>query len=162
VIRRIALADQDDVLALNTADVVETSPLDRDRLGALASMAAYFSVFTEQSQVAGFLLALREDAGYDNPNFAWFRARYDRFCYIDRVVVDAAHRRRGIASRLYDDLERCSIADGVPLITCEVNVEPPNPASLSFHRSRGFVEAGQQRLVSSRKRVAMLVKSLPD
>ena len=30
-----------------------------------------------------FLLALDQDAAYDNPNFRWFKARFDRFVYID-------------------------------------------------------------------------------
>ena len=33
-------------------------------------------------------------------------------------------------------------AQGVPRITCEVNVEPPNPVSLKFHERRGFREIG--------------------
>jgi predicted GNAT superfamily acetyltransferase len=162
MIRPIVLADHDAIAALNAADVDATSPLDRDQLTNLAAMATHFSVFIAQSVVAGFLLALREDAPYDNPNFAWFRERYRRFFYIDRIVVGSAHRRRGIASALHEDLERRAVAAAVPLITCEVNLAPPNPVSLSFHRSRGFVEAGQQQLHSRGKTVAMLVKSLPD
>ena len=34
---------------------------------------------------------------------------------------------------------------GGPLV-CEVDIDPPNEASLAFHRSRGFEEIGGQQL----------------
>jgi len=41
-----------------------------------------------------------------------------------------------------------------------VNVEPPNPGSLRFHQSIGFIEVGQ--LAPTRdKRVCLLIKELP-
>jgi predicted GNAT superfamily acetyltransferase len=40
----------------------------------------------------------------------------------------------------------------------EVNVEPPNPASLAFHAARGYVEVG--RRVDGGKAVSLLAKDL--
>ena len=36
------------------------------------------------------LLAFDQDADYDSPNFLWFRSRYSRFVYVDRIVVAPA------------------------------------------------------------------------
>jgi predicted GNAT superfamily acetyltransferase len=137
-----------------------TSPVDGPALAALAASAAAFTVaVVREGEVAAFLLALREDAGYDNANFRWFKARHPRFLYIDRVVVGDGHRRRGLGALLYEDLVRRGRAAAVPLIGTEVNVDPPNPASLSFHERQGFVSVGSQRLPTG-KTVTMLVKRL--
>jgi predicted GNAT superfamily acetyltransferase len=40
----------------------------------------------------------------------------------------------------------------------EVNLVPPNPGSLAFHRGRGYAEVG--RLGDEEHRVAMLTKDL--
>jgi len=41
---------------------------------------------------------------YDSPNYLWFRQRYPRFVYVDRVVVARAMRGRGYARLLYAGL----------------------------------------------------------
>jgi len=45
--------------------------------------------------------------------------------------------------------------DDVPLITCEFDIEPPNPASERFHAKLGFREIGRQQLDSGRKTVSL-------
>ncbi len=62
---------------------------------------------------AGFVLTFASGAAYDGENFAWFAERYADFCYLDRVVIHEDFRRRGLGSRVYDELEaaaagRCS------------------------------------------------------
>jgi predicted GNAT superfamily acetyltransferase len=48
--------------------------------------------------------------------------------------------------------------DNLPYpLCCEVNLEPPNPGSLRFHQSIGFVEAGQHKS-SSDYQVVLLAK----
>jgi len=49
-------------------------------------------------------LALDQNVPYANPNFRWFKARYQSFVCIDRVIVAADQRGRGLASMLYRDL----------------------------------------------------------
>jgi predicted GNAT superfamily acetyltransferase len=89
-----------------------------------------------------FLLALDQDADYDSANFLWFRARYERFVYIDRIVVAPTARGRGLARRLYLDLFDHALRAGHELAACEVNIRPPNQVSHAFHAALGFVEAG--------------------
>ena len=45
-----------------------------------------------------FLLAFDQSAQYDSPNFLWFRSRYPRFVYVDRIVVVSSARGRGPAA----------------------------------------------------------------
>jgi predicted GNAT superfamily acetyltransferase len=158
LIRAADLGDLGEVLALNEASVAETSPLGVSALSALAAQADYFQVLIEGAGVAGFVLALRERATYANPNFEWFLRGYQRFLYVDRVVVAATHRHAGVGSRLYADLERHARATDAGVLACEVNVEPPNAPSLQFHHKLGFREVG--RLSSPAKLVALLVKPL--
>ena len=49
-----------------------------------------------------------------------------------------------IGSRLYEDLFDYARSQGIKAITCEYNIQPPNPASQRFHDKFGFKELGQQ------------------
>jgi predicted GNAT superfamily acetyltransferase len=60
---------------------------------------------------------------------------------------------------LYDDFET-AFRHRVPLLACEVNLRPSNPASMEFHRRRGFIQAGSQVIDNGNKEVAMMVKQL--
>jgi len=105
-------------------------------------------------------MAFDQGADYDSPNYLWFRARHPCFVYVDRVVVDRAMRKRGLAQLLYQDLFRCAAAAGHDRIVCEVNSDPPNPASDAFHAALGFVEVGHAVLHGGAKTVRYLSRSL--
>ena len=105
--------------------------------------------------VAAFLLAFREGADYDSPNYLWFAQHYDRFLYIDRVVVAAAHQGKRLGAGLYRDLFDFARQSAVPRVTCEFDVEPPNEVSRRFHASFGFREVGAQWVAGGKKRVSM-------
>jgi predicted GNAT superfamily acetyltransferase len=107
-----------------------------------------------------FLLAFDEVADYDSENFLWFRARYERFVYVDRVAVSPCARGRGYARLLYEALFARAAAAGHERIVCEVNAEPPNPASDAFHARLGFMEAGQARIANGAKTVRYFVRGL--
>jgi predicted GNAT superfamily acetyltransferase len=85
------------LLALNNAHARELSRLEPERFVELVSEGF---VTLRIGDVDAFLLAFDQDAGYDSPNFPWFRARHARFVYIDRVVVAPSTRGRGHARRL--------------------------------------------------------------
>jgi hypothetical protein len=131
------------ILALNAESVHFLSPLDTARLTQLAKAACYLRVVEEDGKLAAFLLGFRKGADYDSPNFLWFDERFEDFVYVDRVVVSPEFRGRKLADVLYDDFESFARRNGVTRVTCEVNVEPPNPVSLKFHARRGFREIGQ-------------------
>ncbi|MDB5434158.1 MAG: family acetyltransferase, partial [Phenylobacterium sp.] len=101
-----------------------------------------------------------QDADYDSPNFLWFRSRYRRFVYVDRIVVASHARGRGHARRLYVDLFEQALQAGHDRVVCEVNSNPPNPASDAFHADLGFTEVGRGSLDSGRKTVSYLARQL--
>jgi uncharacterized protein len=45
-------------------------------------------------------------------------------------------------------------------VTCEVNLEPPNPVSQRFHESLGFVEVGRQETYGGSVTVQLLERRL--
>ena len=108
-----------------------------------------------------FLLAFDQDANYDSPNFLWFRSRYPRFVYVDRIVVASSARGRGLARRLYDDLFKQALATGHDRVVCEVNTQPPNPGSDAFHAALGFVEVGTANVYDGSRTVRYLSRTLP-
>jgi predicted GNAT superfamily acetyltransferase len=143
------------VLRLNNDNARETSPLTLERLG---SMIASASVATAVAPGGAFLLAFAHSDDFDGGHFRWFRARLDRFLYIDRVVVGADHRRLGIGRILYEDLLRRAELMGGPDIACEVNMHPPNPTSDAFHAAFGFREIGTATFDDGAKTVRYLVR----
>ena len=155
--RRIDSGDLDWVLALNQAHATELSPLTRERLQQLLSATFYARAVDDR---AAFLLAFDQDAAYDSPNFLWFRGRFARFVYVDRIAVSGDRRGRGLAKRLYSDLFEAARAAAQPRIVCEVNSDPPNPASDAFHAALGFAEAGHAELPDRGKSVRYLTLEL--
>lgn len=145
------------LLALNNAHARELSWLEPERLGHLVSSAF---LARRIGNVDAFLLAFDQDARYDSPNFLWFRSRYARFVYVDRIVVAPAARGRGLARVLYDDLFAQAARSGHDRVTCEVNSMPPNPASDAFHAALGFSEVGTGVLDASGKTVRYLERAV--
>ena len=156
VLRPMTAADHHDVLQLNESHVELLSPLDEARLTALLAVAENASVIDADGAFAGFVVTFAADSSYDGENFGWFTRRYGDFCYLDRVVIHEDFRRRGLGSEVYDALESSC---GRALFALEVNLDPPNHASLAFHTARGFVEVGQR--VSGGHLVSMFLKTLP-
>jgi predicted GNAT superfamily acetyltransferase len=148
------------ILALNEESVRFTSPLAAERLEALHCAAAYHRVVEIDGDVAAFLLAFRESAPYDSPNYLWFAERYPRFLYIDRIVVAPAHRGARLGVALYEDILAFASASGVPWLTCEFDLEPPNHASMKFHERMGFAEVGTRWLVGGKKRVSLQARAI--
>ncbi len=148
------------LLALNEESVAVLSPLDRPALASLHAQAARHRVAEIGGEVAAFLLVLREGADYASPNYRWFAANYDRFLYVDRVVVSLAQQGRGLGRRLYDDLFDWARREGFERIACEFDVEPPNEASRRFHAGYGFREVGSQRVSEGKKRVSLQIAAL--
>jgi hypothetical protein len=112
--------------------------------------------------VDAFLLAFDQDADYDGPNFLWFRERYPRFVYVDRIVVASSARGRGLARLLYCALFVEAARAGHSCIVCEVNSEPPNPGSDAFHAALGFAKVGSASIHNGSKTVRYLLRRLDD
>jgi predicted GNAT superfamily acetyltransferase len=131
------------ILALNNAHAQELSLLDAAKLSAMIGNAFHA---VRAGDADAFMIAFDQDGDYDSPNFLWFRERYQRFVYVDRIVVDRAARGRGLARALYANLFEWARVAGHERVVCEVNAEPPNPASDAFHAAMGFAEVGSATL----------------
>jgi uncharacterized protein len=145
------------LLALNNAHAQELSWLEAERLEYLIGEAF---LAKRIGRLDAFLLAFDQDARYDSPNFTWFRARYPRFVYVDRIVVAPSARGRGCARRLYADLFEHAVRAGHDRVVCEVNTIPPNAASDAFHAALGFVEVGTASVYDGSRTVRYLSQML--
>jgi uncharacterized protein len=156
-IAAVSPEDEAAVLALNNAHAAELSWLEPERLSFLLGEAFYARRI---GTLEAFIMTFNQDAGYDSPNFLWFRERYPRFVYVDRVVVASTARGRGHARRLYEDLFDHAHRAGHTLIACEVNSDPPNPASDAFHAALGFAEVGHAAIHGGAKSVRYFVRDI--
>jgi len=129
------------------------------RLGAGGYFRAAYEGDGDRNPPLAFLLAMEEQAEYDSLNFLWFKEHYDRFVYIDRVVVGEAHRRAGLGAALYADLLEWA-RGRTPRLACEVNVRPANEPSLRFHERLGFAPVGTQETDGGRKTVSLMTREL--
>ena len=159
-LRQAALADADDILRLNAASVAETSPMDSVRFRSLFEMSAQTIVAEQDNGVVGFLMGFGDGSSYDSVNYRWFTDRLKRFFYIDRVVVSLEARGSGIGRAFYAHIESWTQEVGLHWLAAEINLEPANPASLTFHAKQGFVPIGTQALEGG-KVVSMQIRALP-
>ena len=158
-IEPISASDLEKVLALNNQFAVETSFLD---MAKLASMVDEAFLATRIGDVDAFLIVFDERARYDSPNFLWFRERFPKFAYVDRIITGPQARGKGYARALYKNLFMEAAAAGHQRVVCEVNSDPPNPGSDAFHATLGFAEVGSQTLHGSSKTVRYLSKDIPS
>ncbi|WP_235873013.1 GNAT family N-acetyltransferase [Pseudoxanthomonas winnipegensis] len=147
-LRDVAPSDLPALLALNNAHAAALSWQTPTQFAQLIGMACFARTC---GQADALLIALDQDAAYDNPNFAWLSARFERFVYIDRVVVAEHAQGRGLAGALYEALKHQARLQGQTRLVCEINLDPPNPGSVAFHQRLGFEQVGQADLPSGKR-----------
>ncbi len=149
--------DIDAMLALNNLHARELVWTERERFDELVGMA-FLALRPADDQA--FLIAFDQDADYDSENFCWFRARYPRFAYVDRIAVAEAARGRGLARKLYERLFEEARRAGHDIVAAEVNTDPPNPASHAFHAAMGFEEVGEAAIYGGKRSVRYYLRRL--
>lgn len=169
-VREAGPADVDAVVAINEAGRPGVFALGARDVAAELERCPCFLVAervgTERPgpermrEAIGYLVAYTHEARDLGDELRWFRARYRSFLYVDQVAVAGAARRLGVGAALYAAAERGARGRGLERLACEVNLEPPNPASLEFHRRLGFEPVGELATGDGR-RVRLLVKELP-
>jgi predicted GNAT superfamily acetyltransferase len=145
------------LLTLNNDHSVELSRLELNRMVDLIA-GAFVALSIENG--GALLISFDQDAGYDNPNFKWFHGRFERFVYVDRIVVSRLARGRGYARMLYETLFLRAQAAGHDRIVCEINTDPPNPGSDAFHAGFGFVEVGRGAIHGGAKSVRYMSRCI--
>lgn len=106
------------------------------------------------------LVLVLPGAAYTSENYAWFEERESQHLYVDRIVVAEAARGRGWGRALYEAATSAARERGLTVLTCEVNLDPPNPGSLRFHHRLGFTRVGEQVTKGGSVRVEMLRMSI--
>ena len=144
-----------EVLKLNEELVHFLSPLDEISLKNLIDMSEMFKVVEVNGEVAAFLIAVREEKEYKSVNYLWFSKNYDRFLYIDRVVVSEKYQGMGIGKLIYNEVFSHAKNTGIDKITAEIDIKPENPISLKFHERFGFKEVGKQLVSDGKKEVSL-------
>ena len=158
-IRRITDEDRPFVLECNRVNVEVLSPMDETRLEYFREKSEMFRVVTIEGKPAAFLIALREGLDdYTSENYIWFTKQYEKFLYVDRVVIDERFRGRGIGRRLYEEVADHARSTDVPVMTAEIDIRPYNEPSLKFHESMGFHEVGQQVIRGGEIEVSLQVR----
>lgn len=146
-IRRAATADLAEALVLNNAHVPAVSPLHADELDWFQREAHGLWVVTDpRAGLLGLLITLiGPGSSYPSLNYDWFCQRFERFLYVDRIVVAVAGQGRGLGQRFYREVAVAeATALGLKRVCAEVNLEPRNDQSLRFHAAFGFAEVGQR------------------
>jgi predicted GNAT superfamily acetyltransferase len=144
---------------MNEEAVPNVNSLRRDQVEWFLTVAPYFRIAEMEGRIAGFLIGLGPGVQYESVNYRWFTKHHPQFIYVDRIVIAPFARRRGIGRILYEDFAAFGRARA-PVMTCEVNLHPPNPGSMDFHRAMGFEQVGTQETEGGAKTVAMLVRKL--
>ncbi|NNC76975.1 MAG: GNAT family N-acetyltransferase [Woeseiaceae bacterium] len=158
-IRNALPADLAAVLALNEGSVPAVNSVSLAKMRWFLDNAAYFRVATDGEELGAFMIGLRAGTDYESGNYRWFCRHYDDFGYIDRIAVARIARRQGIATRLYEDF-RATLPESVLVMTCEVNLKPPNAASMEYHAQLGFSQVGSRIIDNGGKKVALLERKL--
>lgn len=160
-VRKVDSVNVSTIHSMNEHALPHVNSMPLDYFHAQVDSDSYFRAVYAGGRPVAFLLAMSEAADYDSLNFLWFRGHYDRFVYIDRVVVDPSHRRHGHGLALYKDLTEWS-AGRTPRLACEVNIRPPNEPSMRFHRGQDFIPVGTQDTDGGRKTVSLMVREFDE
>ena len=161
VVRDWQAGDLTALHAINEGAVPGVGQLTRAGLDDLVERqsAATLVAADAGGRVQGFVLVMREGLDYASLNYRWLSERYERFAYVDRVAVDAAARGKGLGEALYAAVVERFEAER-PVLLAEVNLEPPNPGSLRFHKRAGFREVGERWEADRSKGVVYLARDL--
>ncbi|MEX2604841.1 MAG: GNAT family N-acetyltransferase [Gracilimonas sp.] len=156
-IRKATINDLEAVLSLNQAALPHVGDIVMSDLEWFLENASRFLVAENKDEIAGFMIVLEPGLNYKSLNYIFFCNNYSDFDYVDRIVIAEKYRDQKFGTALYEELFQKS---DKKIITCEVNLNPPNPDSLEFHKALGFKEVAEQLTYHGKKKVAMLVKKM--
>ena len=161
VVRNIEIADLPRVLEINNANTPGVSELTFTELETdLENSLHALAIDNEQGEVCAFCITFDPGAPDAGANHRWFSERYESFVYLDRIAIDSNHQNHGLGAKLYQAVEQKMLQSADhSMLCCEVNLEPPNPDSLRFHKRIGFSEVGQ-RGDGKGYRVVLLARTL--
>jgi predicted GNAT superfamily acetyltransferase len=159
-LREVVDSDLASLADLNDAAAPAVNALGLAGLTAHVPVCELALVAESGGELLGFLLALAPGADYASENYRWFSAYVPGSLYVDRIVVAPAAHGRGVGRALYEAVDARARELGLGVVTCEVNLEPPNPQSLAFHERLGFGRVGEQATKGGAVVVALLTRAV--
>jgi predicted GNAT superfamily acetyltransferase len=138
LVRDAGESDEEFILALNAASTPAVAEMDAEDYRDIASWAHRVLIAEMDGERCGFLILIRPGSAYPSDNYAWFEAKFDNHLYIDRIAVSEFAKGEGVGRALYEEAAVIAARNGDERLTCEVNVDPPNPQSMAFHDKLGF------------------------
>lgn len=145
ILRNLEPRDVEDVVAVNNSGYPAVPMVESSDIEALIEISSLALVAEDENKkLLGFMIAMDPGEIYESENYVFFEGRFTNHLYIDRIVLTPESQGLGIGSAFYERVFQKARLDGRDTVTCEVNIEPPNPGSLRFHRRWGFVDVDQQ------------------
>ena len=143
-LRELRTSDLPAITELNNAATPAVPEMTEEGLGLVLAASDVGLAAVAGDKVIGFVIGFAPGSGYESPNYRYFEERGTDHLYIDRIVVAENARGMRVGQTLYERVVALAVAEGRAEVTCEVNLDPPNPGSLAFHDRMGFREVGQQ------------------
>ncbi len=143
-LRELTSVDVPIMLALNNAAVPAVPMSTEADLAELLRKSSFGFAAVSGDEFLGFVMGFEPGIEYESLNYRYFENRGIDHLYIDRIVVAEAARGMRVGQTLYHRVVDLAVDQGRAEVTCEVNVEPPNPSSLAFHSRLGFSEVDRQ------------------
>jgi len=161
--KRIRPENYDFILSLNEQNIEVLSPIFKGELCFFERTADLFELVCIDGLPVGFCIALREDIKeYDLRCYRWFRERYPKYLYIDRIVVSEKYRRLGIGKRIYNIIFNQAWKNGVKFVAAGITTAPYNESSLKFHQALGFSEVGEETIRNGTVKVSMQIAEVGE
>tara|TARA_B110000014_G_C19796159_1_gene413617 strand:- start:24 stop:527 length:504 start_codon:yes stop_codon:yes gene_type:complete len=152
----------DSIFKLNQENIPEVGELlSLQNLAQLIGLSSFIYISRFNDSIAGFIILMREGVDYKSENYKYFKSKYKRFLYIDRIVIDQDFRKKGIGSSFYNLAIQNAIENNL-FLCCEVNQQPPNEVSMSFHKKFNFKEVGLGIQVKGKREVVYMEKSFEE
>lgn len=155
IIRPVQSSDLLHIHILNESVLPHVNSIPISDFEEFMRISSFFLVIEQSKEIIGFIIVLGPGQNYDSENYKYFCKHFLSFDYVDRIVIAENVRGKGFGSKLYQHLFQISKED---LISCEVNIKPPNAKSITFHQMHGFKEIDQQYSENGKKYVSLMVR----
>lgn len=162
VLRVTTDSDVERLTQLNNDAYPAVPRVTQSDMTELLDQANWSRVLDRDGDILAVVICFSPGQDYDSENYRYFESHFQDHFYIDRIVVDQAHRGEGLGAKAYAAVFDQARSQGLSHVTCEVNLEPPNPASIAFHRSMGFVDVDTQATKGGSVIVQLMAATLDD
>lgn len=156
-IRPAILKDLEQIHSINESVLPHVNSIPISDFKEFIEISSFFSIVEIEGEIAGFMIVLDPHQNYDSENYSYFKETFTSFDYVDRIVISEEYRGKGLGTKLYQYLFDNSKEERV---TCEVNIQPPNPKSILFHQMLGFEEVNQHYSEGGKKFVTLMARNI--